>query len=174
MSFRKNASQNRTTLISVPPHLAEYAKNSFASGRGDGSVVFPSHSTLHHALVDGMRRPLPGEPAATGNLLVVLPWSRLADEGPVKNPFYYCRVSHEAACRIAIALRHRFNYEFLTLMMDNELHGRPETHLRLIRRFLRSHGIRSLSEDALVKKFRRYRMLVCPRRVRKYTKKRRN
>lgn len=160
-----------TATIQVPQHLAEYARNLFGTGRGDGSVRFPYSTVTYHLLVDGMSRQRDGQPPVTGNLVVVLPSPDAADEGVTKNPRYYCHIPIRTQHLIGASLRHRFNYEFLTMMTENELRGRPVPHLTMIRRWLRSRGIRSISEDALVKKFRRYRRLLYPKTVRKYEKK---
>lgn len=172
MTTKKNVSQIGTALIKVDAYLEEYAKNCFASGLGDGSVKFPYTSTMYHCLVEGMSKQVPsGGGARDGNLMVVLPSADTADGGPVKNPRWYRYVTQRAAALINAALKRRFYYEFLTEMMRNELQGRPVPHLTLVRRFLRRNGIRSLSEDALLKKFQRYRRKISPGKVRKYHKK---
>ena len=106
-----------------------------------------------------------------GNLSIVLPRRRTVEEGVVKNPAYYNYLSPTAAMLIERHLRRRFNFEFHQLMMENEEQGRPKTQLVLVQQFLRRHRLASISEEALLKNFQRYRRLLYPKTPRKYQKK---
>ena len=93
---------------------------------------------------------------------------------PMKNPHYYNYLSPQACRRVENYLRMRFNLEFHEVMMENEDQGRPLRHLDVVRRFLHRHRLTAISEDALLKNFRRFRHRVYPKKVRTYRKTARN
>lgn len=171
MNIRKNASQICTTLIFIEPYLAEYCRNLYSCGRKDGAVRIPYTSDLYHLVWEQMsKRPDGYQSPAAGNLCILLPTSRECDDDSRKNPLYYNYLSDRAVRMIERWLYRAFNFEFHGVMMENEHCGRPMTHLELVRQFIRQHGLKSITEDALIKNFQRYRRHIFPKKVRKYKK----
>lgn len=172
-----------TILIRIEPYLAEYARSIFATRVSDGGVRMPSHSGLYHMVYDLLEKRRRDQPPAEGNLCLTLPCRRIADgtpsDGdddcqPLKNPHYYNYLSPQSCRRVENYLRMRFNLEFHEVMMENEEQGRPQRHIEAVRQFLRRHRLTAISEDALLKNFRRFRHRVYPKKVRTYTKSVRN
>lgn len=171
MSLRKKASQIGITMIRIEPYLAEYAQNLFGLGRKDGSIKIPYISELHFLVWELMAKPRANQLSPeNGNLAIVLPTRRECEGELRKNPRYYNYLSPDAARKVEAWLRRRFNFEFHELMIDNEVKGRPRQHLDLVRWFMRRRGLKSITEDALIRNFRRYRRRISPKTVRKYTK----
>lgn len=170
---RKNASQIRIVTISIEPYLAEYAQMKFADGGRNGAIRIPYNSEFYHCVWEHMAKRRVNQVVRTdGNLGILLPSRRLAEDGPVKNPAYYNYLSPVAVQMIERYLRRQFNYEFHQLMLDNENNGRPVRQQDLVADFIRRYRLESISEDALLKSFQRYRQRLHPRKPRKYEKRR--
>ena len=167
----KNASQIKIVAISVEPYLAEYAQIKFHSGGRDDAVRIPYNSEFYHCVWEHMAKRRADHPSQTeGNLRILLPSRRSPVDGPIKNPLYYNYLSPTAVMLIERFLRRQFNYEFHQMMLDNENKGRPVRQLDLVLTFIRKYRLQSISEDALLKNFQRYRQLLYPRTPRKYRK----
>lgn len=171
--LRKNTSQIGIVVICIEPYLAEYAKNKFASGGRDDAIRIPYNSEFYHCVWEHMAKRRSDQPLQTdGNLRILLPSRRMTEDGPLKNPSYYNYLSPAAVSLIERYLRRQFNYEFHQVMLDNENLGRPERQLDLAIDFIRRYRLESITEDALLKNFQRYRMRLHPRPKRKYEKRR--
>ena len=155
----KNHTASHVARIRIEPYLAEYARNVFSTGRQDGAVRIPDTSDLYH------------KDPADANLAIVLPKRRVVVDGPVKSPDYYNALSGNSAKLIEVYLRRRFNYEFHELMIENEERGRPQRQIDVVCWFMKSRGIRSISEDALLQNFKRFRARIRSKFVRKPEKK---
>lgn len=168
---KKNASQIRIVTIRIESYLAEYAKNKFAEGGMDGAIRIPYNSEFYHCVWEHMAKRRADQPLLTdGNLRILLPSRRTAEDGPVKNPAYYNYLSPVAVQLIERFLRRQFNYEFHQMMLDNENHGRPVRQQDMVADFIRRYRLESITEDALLKSFQRYRQRLHPRKPRKYEK----
>jgi len=174
MSFRKNASKKKITRIRIKPYLAEYARHRYGCAGEERAVKIPYTSELYHIVYDGMARRGGESDPEDWNLALVLPCRSRHDGGtavPLKNPRYYDWLPASSVCRMEDYLQRLFNFEFHQVMMDNEEQGRPLTLLAAVQHFIRSHGLRSVSEDTLLKNYQRFRRRVYPKKVRKYEKK---
>lgn len=171
MEQKKRASKKIVT-IQITPYLAEYAKKKFGVNTADGSVRIPPSSDLYHCVWNLMQRP-PASAAAPseGNLPISLPSRRCStSEGPWKDPAYYNYLSATAAHEIETCLRRMFNYEFHRTMMDNEAAGRPRRNADVVDDFMRQYSLLSITSDALLKNYYRYRNLIRPAKKRRYVK----
>ena len=63
-----------------------------------------------------------------------------------------------------------FNFELHRVLMENEEFGRQRRNLDVVRDFILTYRLRSISEDALLKNFYRFRNRLRPKRTRRYTK----
>ncbi len=156
-----------TVKINVPPHIAEYARGKFGDP-ATGVVRFPAGLDIYVALYDLMaKRPLSG-PIDTGNLELCLPDRRDANQAGGKSPEQYNWFSAESQKHIARKLR---------VMMLAELHEEIDAnkHLRGIRFkdsiyfFMARYAIDSLTEDAFLKDYQRWRYKTA-RRARRRSK----
>jgi len=171
MSIWKKHSQNGIASIRIEPYLAEYAKNCWGSARRNGAIKIPYTSEFYHLVYELMAKPSANAHEWTDtNLDIILPHRTQCEDGVLKNIRYYYYLSPKSALKIEHWLRRRFNFEFYGIMMDNEMQGRPVSNLEVVRSFIRSHGLESITEDALIRSFRRYRHRAYPKKVRKYKK----
>ena len=76
-----------------------------------------------------------------------------------------------AAKKIEDHVRLLFNFEFHRVMMENEEHGRPKRNQDVVYEFIRKYNLESISPDALLKNFYRYKQRLFPKVPRKYQKK---
>lgn len=169
MEEKKRCSKN-FAAIDIEPYLAEYAKKRFVLNRNNGALVIPSNSDLYHCVWHHMTRPPRDcDSSKTGNLKISLPNRRSSnDEGPWKDPAYYNHLSSSAARCIETCLRRMFNYEFHALMIENDEQGRPMRQIEVVEDFIRKYQLQSISSDALLKNYQRYRRRLHPKRPRRY------
>lgn len=165
--------------IYVTPYLAEYAKKKFVLNRNNGGIIIPPSLDLYHCVWTLMQRPplstsgasLQPESEPAPNLPISLPSRRpSSDRGPWKDPAYYNYLSPTAARCIESELRRIFNYEFRHLMMDNEERGQGCKFSDLVDDFIRRYDLRSISSDALLKNYQRYRDRIYQRKPRRYVR----
>ena len=90
--------------------------------------------------------------------------------GGVKIPAYYNYLSPAAAKEIEGQIRRMFNFELHRVLLENEEFGRQKRNLDVIYDFIRSYQLKSISSDALLKNFYRFRNRLRPKKVRKYQK----
>ena len=167
----EHSRQIKIVSIRIEPYLAEYARSVFDVDRQTGAVRIPYTSELYHCVWEHMAKRRVDQPQVTdGNLCIILPSRRVVDEGVVKNPAYYNYLSPTAAMLIERHLRLRFNYEFHQTMLENEKQGRPSHQYQVAHKFMRQHNLESISEEALLKNFQRYRNRLYPKKARKYKK----
>ena len=165
--------QKKVCSIRIQPYLAEYCQKKFDKNPHNGGIVIPSWSDLYFCVWNNMRKaPLDAPSTDDANLLIDLPTRRSGcDDYPSKDPSYYNHLSAHGVKRVEECIRMMFNFEFHAFMMDNENHGRTVKHSEMVDRFIRQYCLKSISTDALLKNFYRYRNLIHPRKKRKYTHK---
>lgn len=141
-----------TTSISITPYLAEYLIGKYNNG-ADEPIRIPDTSDLYHAIWQLMtRRPAGLSPIDAGNLTIILPERRVG-----KDPMVYNYLSERSIKMIEIHIKRMFNYDLHTALLENREIGSPLTNLDVVHRFLCEYGITTLSEDALLKNYYRYR-----------------
>ena len=86
--------------------------------------------------------------------------------------FYDMYPRAQKAKEIEEHIRLLFNFEFHRLMIENEELGRPLRNQDVVDNFIRRYSLKSISPDALLKNFYRYRQRLFPKTPRKYQKKR--
>lgn len=175
---RKKRASKKICSIEITPYLAEYARKKYHASTVDGSIRIPSTSDLYHCVWHHMQRPPSAPvPAASasraqpkGNFLISLPSRRpSSSDGPWKDPAYFNYLSSEAAHAIEACLRREFNFEFHRVMMENEEQGRPRRNIDVVEDFMRQYHLKSITSDALLKNYYRYRDLVRPKQRRRYS-----
>lgn len=106
-----------------------------------------------------------------GNLRIHLPSRRAgAISSPWKDPAYYNYLSPAAAKEIEAQIRRMFNFELHRVLLENEEFGRQRRNLDVIYEFIHSYQLKSISSDALLKNYYRFRNRLRPKKVRKYQK----
>ncbi len=169
---RKKRYSKKVTTIRVEPYLAEYVSAKYGVDPMTGGVRVPCQTDLYHCIWEHMarQRANQGEPH-DGNLRISLPCRKARVEGQAwKDPAYYNFLSHGAAREISGCIRRMFNFELHRALMENEEFGRRRRNLDVIRDFIISYQLRSISEDALLKNYYRFRNRLRPKKPRMYTK----
>lgn len=145
-----------TTKITIKPHLAEYLIGKFPSGDGRPVAVIPSVYSIYWVMYDLLSKRPDGHHTDHGNLEIALPSPRRSHEAGGKPVLTYNYISE----RGAKILEHRID-----IMMKAELHdlfdeNKHIFHINYIETayyFTQKYGITSISIDALIKSYQRYR-----------------
>ena len=141
-----------TTKIQITPYLAEYL---FAKMNNYSFEAFsiPDDTDLYHLIWTLMsRRPAGLSPIDKGNVEIILPNRRAG-----KNPLYFNYISPKSQRMIARNVKAMFDLELHDIMNQNVKNGRPLRDVDVVHQFLCDYGIDSISEDALVKNYYRWR-----------------
>lgn len=169
-------SSKRTVGIHIEPYLAEYISNKYKIEPKTGGIKIPYTADLYYVVWNLMSRPchphVKEQDGMAINLKIHLPNRRNgADELPGKNPAYFNYLSPSSVKKIEMEVRLMFNFELHRLLMENEEFGRPRNNLDVVYDFIRTYRLKSVTPDALLKNFYRYKNRICPKRARKYKKK---
>lgn len=159
-----------TTSITIEPYLAEYLRGKFNNGSSEPFRI-PDNTDLYHIIWTLMaKRRSDQSPVDNGNLTFILPERRIG-----KDPLVYNYLSSRSARIIEIEIRRMFNRELHSIMDENDQNGHEFNNLHIVHNFLCSYCIESISEDALLKNFYRWRENIRKRkRRREYKKKLKN
>lgn len=169
---RKKRLSKRTASVRIEPYLAEYIQKKLEIEPETGGVKIPYTTDLYHVVWNCMAKPDSHHDVMQDcNLKIYLPSRRSKMDGhPGKDPAYYNYLSSNAAKKIEEHIRLLFNFEFHRLMIENEELGRPLRNQDVVDNFIRRYSLRSISPDALLKNFYRYRQRLFPKTPRKYKK----
>lgn len=162
----------RVVSIFIEPYLAEYISNKYAKDNITGGVKIPPTSDLYFCVWENMSKPRSNSIHQEGNLKIHLPFRRGGSELglPWKDPAYFNYLSKSAVREIEAHVRRVFNFELHRVLLENEEHGRPKLNIEVINDFISSYELKSISTDALLKNFYRYRNKVRHKKARKYIK----
>lgn len=155
------------TKIQIKDYLAEYVKGKYNNG-ADEPVRIPDNSDLYHTIWELMcKRPKGVSPIDEGNLIIFLPDRR---EG--KDPLYYNYLRERSQKIIEAKIQMHFNNDLHQELEENYAKGKELDHIDVVHRFMCLFGIESISEDALLKNYYRWRGNVRKKRNRReYNKK---
>jgi len=172
MHQKKNAAR-KVTIITIEEYLAEFARSKFPVDVSTGGLRIPATSDLYHCIWSLMSRPRGDrKPSSDGNLIISLPCRRSRQDGQTwKDPYYYNYLSMRAVREIEQCIRRMFNFELHRVLLENEEFGHPKRNKEVVLDFIRYYNLTAISDDALLKNYYRYRMRLCPKRIRKYEKK---
>lgn len=151
-----------TTSITITPYLAEYLRGKYNNGAVEPFHI-PDNTDLYHIVWSFMtRRRKDVSPVDDGNLTFLLP-----DRRAGKDPAYYNYLSEPAARAIEKEIRRVFNQELHSLMLENDQNGHAYDNIEIVHRFLCSYCIESVTEDALLKNYYRWRDSIRKRKHRR-------
>jgi hypothetical protein len=139
-----------TVKITISEHLAEYVKGKFYD-ESVGAIRFPKNDDLWITIWDlTTRRPV-GAQVDYGNVEIVLPERRIG-----KRAETYNYISQSGAQIIERKIRQRMRAEFHEyLQLGKHRYGYPYITTALL--FLHDYGIKSITEDAIIKDHARWR-----------------
>lgn len=149
-----------TAKITIKEHLQEYIEGKFNHCQS-GPVALPDNSDLYHTIFDLTERKPVNINKSDGNLEISLPDRR---EG--KDPAYYNYLGERSQRIIERKIESKFWAE-LHDQIDENKHLYGIEYAETIFSFMRKYDINSITEDALMKNYYRWRD-----RVRKKSKKR--
>lgn len=150
--------------ISVEPHIAEYIRGKYHD-REAGAVRFPPGLDIYILVYDLLQKRPADRPVDTGNLELLLPERR---EG--KDPATYNYLSGKAQKILADKMRLMMWAELHDLMDENK-HINGIQFKESVFMFMRKYCIESISEDALLKNYQRWRDKLRRRKKRGYSRK---
>lgn len=150
--------------ISVEPHVAEYIRGKFFDFEV-GTVRFPSGLDIYILIYDLLQKRPADRPVDTGNLEFMLPERR---EG--KDPVSYNWLSDRSQKMLADKMRLMMWAELHEVMDENKhIHGIQFKESVFI--FMNRYGIESISEDAMLKNYQRWRDKQRRKKKRGYSRK---
>ncbi len=139
-----------TTRISIKAHLEEYLTGRYANCRKN-PIQFPDGDDLYHLIFDLMsKRPINCGDDKTG-LEIYLP-----ERSVGKDPQYYNYLGYRAQRIIERKVETLFWAELHDLI-DHNKHRHGIEYTESVFTFMNRYGIESISEDALLKNYYRWR-----------------
>lgn len=143
-----------TSRLQVEPYVAEYAKGKYWDPAVD-AVRFPDTTDIYVTVYDLMSR-RPGSAIDRGNLEIALPDRRDANMAGGKSPEHFNWFSERAARVISDRLKVMMWAEVHDYMTEQK-HVHGIQYKDSVYAFLTRYGIESISEDALIKNYYRWR-----------------
>jgi hypothetical protein len=141
-----------TTKINILPYLAEYLVAKMNNYSFD-PFSLPDDTDLYHLVWQLMaRRPSGVSPTDEGNVSLILPHRRIG-----KDPQYFNYLSPKSQTLIARNIKAVFDLDLHEALNENVKKGRPLRDIDVVHRFMCDYGIDSVSEDALIKNYYRWR-----------------
>lgn len=162
----------KVSVIKIEPYLAEYINAKYDKDPNTGGLRIPHQSDLYHCVWENMSRQRSDQhEPEDGNLRISLPCRRARHEGQSwKDPAYFNYLSPKAAREVESCIRRMFNFELHRALLENEEFGKERRNLDVVYDFIRTYHLQSVSEDALLKNYYRYRNRLRPKKTRKYKK----
>jgi hypothetical protein len=142
-----------TTKINIKPHLKEYVTGKFCAFT-DSPVRFPDRLDIYCTIWDLTEKRPVNCPVDSGNMEIVLP-----DRQEGKSPESYNYLGERSQKIIGKKIEIMF-WADLREYVDYKHHVKGVTYVEAITEFVRKYGICSISEDALVKNYYRWRKKV--------------
>lgn len=153
-----------TVKLSVEQHVAEYIQGKFYDSEA-GAVRFPSTLDIYILIYDLLQKRPVDHPVDTGNLEFALPERR---EG--KDPASYNYLSERAQKILSDKMRLMMWAE-LHDMMDENKHVNGIQFKESVFLFMCRYSIESVTEDALLKNYQRWRDKLRRKKKRGYSRK---
>lgn len=167
----KKRVQKRVASIRIEQYLAEYISAKYNKDATTGGIKIPCNTDLYFCVWEHMAKQHTNQPNVDGNLCIHLPFRRAGSIcSPWKDPAYYNYLSVSAAKEIETQIRRMFNFELHRVLLENEEFGRQRKNLDVIYDFIHIYKLKSISSDALLKNYYRFRNRLRPKKVRKYKK----
>ena len=153
-----------TTRIFVPEHIREYIIGKYGNFQ-PGAVRFPDNTDIYHTIYDLLEKRPSNIPVDRGNLEIYLPTRSIG-----KSPEVY---NYLGVRSVAIITRKLENMMWAELhdLLDENKHRHGIDYINGIHSFISKYGLESLTEDAFLKNYYRWRAKVRRKEKRKYSRK---
>jgi len=159
-----------TTKITIKPHLAEYCIGKWGEDFTE-PVQFPIKTDLYIIIYDLLQKRPINYYLDTGNLEIVIPNRRGGEEeGCRKNPACYNFLSEKSCLIIQKRIELMFWDELHQLLLTKK-HDEDQNYDITVNFFICRYRIESITSDALLKNFYRWRENSRKRIRRKYKRK---
>lgn len=152
-----------TTRIDVDPAVAEYIRGKYFDN-SEGTVVFPSGLDIYILIWDLVQKRPENRQVDRGNLEFALPDRHLG-----KSPKYYNFISERSAGLIGRKLQLMMWAE-LHEFMDEQKHLHGVQFKDAVHIFMTRYGIESITDDAFLKHYQRFRDRTRRRSKREYNR----
>ena len=160
----------KIATIKIEPYLAEYVIGKYGIQK-NVAVNIPYNTDLYHCIWENMSRQRTNQSVPEdGNLRIQLPCRKPGDGVAWKDPAYYNHLSLIASKAIEYQIRRMFNFELHRILLENEEFGRQRRNLDVIYDFIHTYQLKSISSDALLKNYYRFRNRLRPKKTRQYRK----
>jgi hypothetical protein len=154
-----------TAKITIKPHLREYVIGKYSDFDVKKPVRFPEQSDIYVIVWDLLQKRPANVFFDSGNLEI-----ELAKRDVGKNPLYYNYISLKGEKMIERKIETMMWAEFHDYVeSESQMKGIP--YIESIHSFITKYGITSLSEDAMVKNYYRWRNKVRKKEKRPYFRK---
>ena len=157
-----------TVRIRVEPYVAEYIRGRYFDP-DLGAVRLPPSSDIYITIYNLLSRRPVDHPVDTGNLEFALPDRREANLAGGKDPKTYNYLSNRAASILGARFK-LLMWAELHEFMDEEKHLNGVQYKESAFMFLHRYAIESISEDALLKNYQRWRDRMRRRQKRGYNR----
>lgn len=154
-----------TTKIDIKEHLAEYIHGKYNDCM-PGPVSLPDREDLYHIIYDLLERRPVSCHADRGNLELAIP-----DRRQGKSPETYNYLGVRSARIISQKIETLFWAELHGIIDENK-HVFGIQYIESAAYFIRKYGISSISEDALLKNYYRWREIIRQKKRRRSYQKR--
>lgn len=144
-----------TVKIDIDPAVAEYIRGRYYDHEV-GAVRFPPSSDIYITIYDLLLKRPDDNPIDVGNLEFVLPDRRDANHAGGKDPKTYNYISKRGASILGRRFRILMWAE-LHEFMDEGKHANGTQYKDSVHVFMCRYSIESISEDALLKNYQRWR-----------------
>lgn len=158
-----------TTKITIKPHLAEYCIGKWGDDFTQ-PVQFPPKTDLYIAIYDLLQKRPVNCQLDTGNLEISIPNRRANEHGCWKNPAVWNYLSEKSCLIIQKRIELMF-WEELHHMLRQKKHDEDQNYDVTVYYFICQYRIESITSDALLKNFYRWRDASLKRTKRKYKRK---
>lgn len=157
-----------TTKIKIDNHICEYAKGKFSENNSN-PICIPSNYDLYYTIVDLLSPRPEGKSIDAGNLEITIPDPR--DNDIRKNPLKFNYLSNKSTKIIERKIEVMMFAE-LHDFLDEKKHMEGLFYADSVHMFMTKYSINSLTEDAFLKNYYRYRRKIRRNKtVRQYSKK---
>lgn len=143
-------SNEMTTRITLPLHLKEYLVAKFGN-YGEEPVHFPDECDLYHVLYDLLQKRPADCPVDSGNVEIFLP-NRSYGKKPETYNYLSERSQKILTKRIELAM-----WAEVHELLDYQKHQLGNDFIEGVHTFMTRYSIESLSEDAFLKNYYRWR-----------------
>ena len=152
-----------TTKIEVPTHLCEYIRGKYCNLTSD-PVRFPDNLNIYHVIFDLLQKRPSEAPVDRGNLEICLP-ERSIGKSPVTYNYLGLRSQVIISRKIELMM-----WAELHEYLDEQKHRYGIKYIDGVQFFMRRYGIDSLTEEAFLKHYQRWRAKVRRKEKRSYKK----